>query len=223
VLGFADPISSLTHLSGAAAFATLGVGLVGRARGNLLRVIAVLVYVLGVVFALTASGVFHLLDPDTRARAVFRAIDHAGIFFLIASTYTPVHVIQFKGLMRWGVLAFVWSAAITGIVLKSVFFDGIPEWVGLALYLGLGWAGLASAVALYRAVGLSPLRPLIGGALAYTVGAALEFLRTPTFIPGVLGPHEIFHFFVLVGIALHWVYIRRITIYAPITDLYAEP
>ena len=219
-LGFADPISSVLHLGGAAAFAMLGVGLLLRAHGNRLRVAAIAVYVTGVVFALAISGVFHLVPRNTDAREVMNIVDHAGIFFLIAASYTPIHIIEFKGLMRWGILAFVWGAAISGIVLKSVFFSTIPEWIGLMLYLVLGWAGLISATALYRAVGLKPLLPLIAGALAYTLGAVLEYLRVPILVSGVFGPHEIFHVFVLVGVAMHWVYIRRITIYAPITDLY---
>ena len=220
LLGIADPLSSLLHLLGATAFATLGIGLLVRTRGNTLRVAAIAVYVGGVVFALTMSGAFHLVDRDTSARTVLQILDHAGIFFLIAATYTPVHIIEFKGLMRWGVLAVVWSAAVTGIVLKSIFFSGIAEWVGLSLYLGLGWAGLVSAIALYRAVGLAPLRPLIGGALAYTLGAAIEFAKFPTLVAGVVGPHEVFHVLVLVGVAMHWTYIRRISIYAPIVDSY---
>jgi channel protein (hemolysin III family) len=221
-LGIADPVSAFTHLGGAVAFAVLGVGLVLRARGNGLRVAAVCVYVAGVVFALAASGVFHLLARDTTAREVLQVVDHAGIFFLIAATYTPVHIVEFKGVMRWGVLAFVWSGAVAGIVLKFVFFADIPVWVSLMLYLGLGWVGLISATALYRQVGLAPLTPLIGGALAYTLGAALEFAQVPTFASGVVGPHEIFHLLVLVGVGLHWTYIRRIVIYAPITDLYQQ-
>jgi len=217
---FANPVSSLTHLGGAVVFAIFGVALIQRARGNALRVAAVCIYVTGVVFALSASGVFHLLDPGTTAREVLRRIDHAGIFFLIAATYTPIHIIEFKGLLRWGVLGAVWTAAICGIVLKSVFFTDIPQWVSLSLYLALGWAGLISATALYRVVGFKPLRPLVGGALAYTIGALLEFLDWPTVITGVIGPHEVFHLFVLIGVAMHWLYIRRIVNQAPVTDLY---
>ena len=220
LVGLADPVSAFTHLGGAAVFGVLAIGLVLRARGDSLRVAAVCVYVIGVVFALCASGILHVLTRDTTARDVLQVVDHAGIFFLIAATYTPIHIIEFKGVMRWGVLAAVWSAAIAGIVLKSVFFTDFPEWVGLTLYLGLGWVGLISATALYRMVGLPPLRPLIGGALAYTVGAALEFAEVPTFMPGIVGPHEVFHLFVLVGVGMHWTYIRRIVIYAHVTDLY---
>jgi channel protein (hemolysin III family) len=210
----------LTHLGGAVAFSVLAVGLISRAGGNRLRVAAISIYVVGVVFALFASGIFHLADPLTASRALLRRVDHAAIFFLIAATYTPVHVIEFRGFMRWGILGAVWTTATAGIILKSIYFASVPTWASLLLYLGLGWAGLISATVLYRAVGLKPLMPLIGGAVAYTAGAVLEFAGVPTILPGIVGPHEMFHVFVLIGVGLHWTYIRRIVMYAPITDLY---
>ncbi len=210
IMGFSDPVSSLTHLLAAVVFALLGAWLIARGRGNALRVLALIVYVVGIVFALAMSGVFHLLDPAGAARAVLRRLDHAGIFFLIAATYTPIHMIQFRGVMRWGVLSLVWTCAITGIVFKAVFFDRIPEWVSLTLYLGLGWVGIVSVIALLRRYGWPPLGPLVWGAIAYTIGATLEFLRWPVLIPGVIGPHELFHLFVLGGVTWHFVYIWRL-------------
>ncbi len=221
-LGIADPISSVLHLGGAAVFAVLGFGLVQRARGDALRVAAIGVYWSGVLFALTASGMFHLTARETDARQLLVIVDHVAIFFLIAASYTPIHIIQFAGVMRWGILALVWIAALAGMVLKTFWFSAIPEWAGLSLYLGLGWAGLISAFALYRLVGLRALTPLIGGALAYTMGAVFDYARLPTIVPGVVGPHEIFHLAVLAGVALHWQYIRRITVHAPVTDLYRQ-
>ena len=208
--GFSDPFSSLTHLLAAGVFFVFGMRLIVRSRGGATQTMSLVLYVVGVVFALAMSGVFHLLDPGTTARAVLRRLDHAGIFFLIAATYTPIHVIQFRGFMRWAVLGFVWTCALTGIVLKAVFFNDIPEWVSLLLYLGLGWGGAFSTIALYRFYGWPPLRPLVWGAASYTIGATLDFLKTPVIVPGVIGPHELFHLFVLAGVTCHFVYIWRL-------------
>lgn len=214
--GISDPISSLTHLCGAVVFAILGVFLLRRTRSRG-AALAIAVYVPGVVFALTMSGAFHMVAPGTAAREMLRRMDHAGIFFLIAATYVPVHVIQFRGFMRWGVLAVVWSAAVFGIVLKTLYFDAIPEWVGLTLYLALGWTGLISGIALYLRFDHAHIAPLIGGALAYTLGALIDFLRAPVIIPGVLASHELFHLFVLAGVAMHWQYIHRAVVNEVVT------
>ena len=221
-IGIHDPFSSLVHLGGAVAFAILGIGLLERGRGDRLRSAALLVYVFSVVFALLASGSFHAADPESSARTILHRADHVGIFLLIAGTYTPIHIIQFKGLMRWGVLGLVWSAAIAGILVRWMLPESVTTGVGILIYLGLGWVGLGSAIGLYRFVGFKPLLPLIGGALAYTLGAILEFAHVPVLVPRIVGHHEVFHVFVLIGVSLHWQYIRSIVVQAPIVDLYGS-
>ncbi len=209
--GFSDPFSSITHLIGAGLFFVLGILLLIRQRAGAGQAIAVLVFVSAVVFVLAMSGVFHLLTPGTTGRAVLQRLDHAGIFFLIAATFTPVHVTQFRGALRWGVLGFIWSAAVTGITLKSIYFNDLPEGVSLALYLGLGWVGALSSYLLYRRFGFQRIRLILWGASAYTAGAVLEFFRLPVLVPTVIGPHEIFHVMVLIGIAAHWMYIHGLS------------
>jgi len=208
--GFSEPFSSMTHLFAACVFLLLGAGLVYRRRVSAAGTVALVVFVFGVTFALSMSGIFHLLTPGGAARAVFQRLDHAGIFFLIAATYTPVHVIVFRGLMRWGILSVVWTVAVAGITLKTIFFNDIAEWLGLSLYLSLGWFGVFSTYHLYKRFGLDYIKPILYGAAAYTVGAALEFLRTPVLIPQVVGPHELFHVLVLVGISTHWLFNYRL-------------
>jgi hemolysin III len=58
--------------------------------------------------------------------------------------------------------------------------------------------------------GFNYIKPILYGALAYTIGGVLEFLRIPILIPEVIGPHELFHIFVLVGISMHWIFIDRL-------------
>ena len=221
-LGIQDPVASLTHLFGALAFLLLGIGLIERGRGDQLRVVALVVYILGVVGTLLASGLLHMAMRETLMRSVMVRIDHAAIFFLIAATYTPVHIIEFRGWMRWGVLGLIWAAAAAGMLLKIAFFNALAEWLSLTLYLTLGWAGLFTAYALHRVVGRKPLMPIVIGAMAYTVGALVDVSGLAPLVPGLIGVHEVFHFCVLVGVAAHWIYIRRIAIHAPVTDLYSR-
>ncbi len=202
--GFSDPVSSLTHLLGAGVFACLGVVLIWRGRGSPARIISLGVYAFSTVLLLSMSGVYHLLSPDTGGRAVLRRLDHDAIFVLIAGTFTPLHVILFRGLWRWVPLLFIWTAAVTGVTLKSIFISDLPGWVGMLFYLGMGWFGALSAVVLWSRHGWAFIQPLVWGGVAYSVGAALEFLQWPTLIPGVVGPHELFHLCVLIGAGLHW-------------------
>lgn len=209
-LGFSDPVSSMLHLLGALVFLVLGIRLLYSHRGNTKYLTSMSVFIFAVVFALSMSGVYHLLTPATLGRAVMQRLDHAAIFTLIAATFTPVHVMLFRGILRWGFLFLIWVTALTGITLKTIFFNNISEWLGLIFYLGLGWLGAVSGWFIYRSTRWLYLKPLIFGALAYTAGAVIDFVQQPVLIPQVLGPHELFHIMVLAGITLHWIFLVRI-------------
>ncbi len=209
--GFAQPISSLTHLFGAVVFAVLSFVLLRRGSGRRGRLAALAVYSLSCVLLLSMSGVYHLLPFGGAARAVLARLDHAAIFLLIAGTFTPVLGILLTGPQRWAPLVFIWTAAVAGVVFKTIYFADFPEWAGLVFYLGMGWASLVPGVQLWRRYGPAYLRPLIWGGIAYSVGAVLEYLRWPTLIPGVIGSHEVFHLMVLVGISCHWYFVARLT------------
>jgi channel protein (hemolysin III family) len=208
--GFSDPVSSLTHLAAAVVFAILGFFLIARGRGDARRVISLAVFAVSCVLLLSLSGVYHLLTPETAARSVLLRLDHAAIFVLIAGSFTPVHAILLRERWQWHLLAWIWGAAIVGLILKTVYFDAVPLWLGLLMYLGLGWLGVISTVALARRYGVRFILPLVWGALAYTLGAVAEFVGWPVLVAGVVGPHEIFHLAVLAGISFHWAFIRGI-------------
>jgi channel protein (hemolysin III family) len=207
--GFSEPVSALSHLLGAVVLFVLSLFLLRRGWGDWRRVFFLWVFTFAGVFLLSMSGVYHLLTPGGGGRAVLQRLDHSAIFFLIAGTFTPVHGILFRGWLRWLPLLFMWAAAATGITLKVIFFDDVSEWFGLVLYLALGWTGISSGLVLYWRFGYRFVSPLLWGALAYTVGATLEFLRWPILIPGVVHAHELFHFSVLVGLLLHWRFLMQ--------------
>jgi len=220
--GFSDPVSSLTHLAGAVVFAFLSVSLIGAGRGEPRRVISLAVFAFACVLLLSLSGVYHLLSPGTAGRSVLLRLDHAAIFVLIAGSFTPVHVILLRDRWHWHLLAWTWIAAIAGLVLKTVYFDATPPWLGLLMYLALGWLGLISTVALARRFGVRFILPLVWGALAYTLGALADFLLWPVLVAGVVGPHEVFHLTVLAGVSFHWMFIRAIASGERTAVLHAE-
>ncbi len=203
--GFTHPFSSLTHLIGAGVFALLAIPLWRRCGGFPLCQTTTAIFSFTVVLLLSMSGVYHLLSTKGIAHEVLARLDHAAIFALIAGSFTPLQPLFFRSVWgRWGMLALVWILAITGIVIKVIFFDSIPEFLGLAFYLGLGWLGLGSGIALARRHGLKYIQPLLLGGIAYTIGAMADYARWPTLSPGVIGPHEIMHLGVLAGIASFW-------------------
>lgn len=208
--GLNDPAGSITHLVGAFVFLVLSILMIRRSMGSPAKWISLTIFAASAVLLLLSSGIFHAMPSGTPVREVFKRLDHAAIFILIAGTFTPIHVILFKGVMRWGVLVPIWVAALAGITLKTVFFTSTPEWLGISIYLVMGWAGAISMVGAWRLYNLRFVSPLILGGFAYTVGALCEFTGEPTLIEGVIRSHEMFHVAVLVGLGSMWGFIVRV-------------
>lgn len=205
--GFYEPFSAISHLLAANFFLVLGYFLLRRGQGRWSRLVYLGIFVAATVTMFSLSGVYHMMVKGGTARKVMERLDHCAIFFLIAASFTPAHGILFRGWRRWAPLAFIWSASLTGITLKSIYFENLPEALGLSLYLGLGWFGAFSAVLLGQQFGFRFLKPLLWGGVAYSLGAVMEFFGWRIFLPGVIHPHEMFHLAVIVGAFCHWVFI----------------
>lgn len=205
--GFYEPFSAISHLLGAFIFLVLGTLLLRRGRGDLLRLAFLGVYVFSIVLLLSLSTLYHMMARGGTARLVAERLDHSAIFVLIAGTFTPVHGILFRGWLRWGSLALIWAAAITGITLKAIFLEDLPSWLGLGLYLGMGWLGLGSGILIAQRYGWAFVKPVFWGGVAYSVGAIADQLGYRVLVPGVIHPHELLHVFVLVGIYCHYVFV----------------
>src|SRR5689334_13002229 len=68
---------------------------------------AAAVFAGAVVFMLGASALYHRVTWSLRMRPWMRRLDHAGIYLLIAGTYTPVGLLILNGTTRDVVLAVV--------------------------------------------------------------------------------------------------------------------
>lgn len=204
--GFTDPFASWTHLLAALGFLIGSVILYRKGRGNPVRVTALCVYSFSLVFLFSMSGVFHLLDHGS-GRDVLQRLDHAGIWILIAGTFTPIHVILFRGIWRGLILSLIWTIAITGMVLEVVFFKSFPESLILSLFLGLGWFGALTGYHFRRTFHGESLQFLLAGGICYSVGALIDFVRWPVPWHGIIGPHDIFHILVVAGAYFHWRFI----------------
>lgn len=208
--GFYEPFNAISHLLATVVFLVLGWKLVRRGRGSRTRVLFLTMYSLACVFLLSTSAVFHMLVRGGTASRVLERLDHGAIFVLIAGTFTGVHGIVFHGWFRWVPLIIVWCVAAACITLKTVFFESLPEWVGLCFYLGLAWAMAPMAIPIFRRHGFAHLAPLFYGGAAYSIGAFMEYMRWLVVIRGVVHAHEIWHVMVLAGASLHWWFVWNV-------------
>ena len=204
-LGLQEPISSLSHLT-AAVIALAAAFFLCRKGRNVLRTGALLIFSASLLFLFSMSGVYHALEPG-RWRMLFRRLDYAAIWIVIAGSATPVHLLLFKGLWRWGLTALFWGCAIACLALIDIFFSRLPQWAIVLSYCALGWLGIVSFIRVTALYGWRKTGLLFFGGIAYSAGAVIDYLDSPVLIQGVFGPHELFHFLVIVGALLHWWFI----------------
>lgn len=201
---FREPVNSLTHWAGALlAFAGL-IALLVVGWGTPAKVISLLVYGVSLVFLFSASATYHMVQVRDKALEVFRKVDHAAIYCLIAGTYTPFCVNALDGFWKWGMLSIIWSLAVVGIVVK-VFYIRAPRWLNAGIYVAMGWLAVGAAGQMLAALPVWVLTWLIIGGVIYTLGAVVYITKIFNFKPGVFGFHEMWHIFVLLAAAAHFI------------------
>lgn len=155
------------------------------------------VFAISMVGLYLASTIYHAL-PAGRNKAVFRVIEHAGIFLLIAGTYTPFTLGILHGFWGWLLLGIVWGLALLGVTLKIVLKTHHPI-IFTTLYLLMGWTIVIAIEPLMASINETGLMLLVAGGLAYTVGVAF-FASGSALKYG----HFIWHLCVIAGTTCHY-------------------
>ena len=195
-------LRGVLHLVGFVAACLVGVALVVPLHG--LRLFAAAAFAGSAIAMLGASALYHRVTWTPRARLRMRRVDHAGIYVLIAGTYTPVGLLSLHGSLQDIVLAVVWAGAAAAIVAK-ICWVGSPKWLSAVFGIALGWVGVAAMPQLATTAGPAAVALLASGGLAYTAGAIVYARRRPNPAPGVFGYHEVFHALTLVALSCQYV------------------
>jgi len=195
----------LRGLSHAAAFLValpLGVALVLEAETSLGR-LAAIVFAASVVVMFGASGLYHSPTWPEGRRRWLRRFDHAGIYGLIAGTYTPFGLLVLRGNWRPVVLGIVWTGALAAVAFKFAWVDA-PKWISAVIGIALGWVGVVVFPQLLDEIGVGGSLLVVAGGLLYTAGALVYALRRPDPYPAVFGFHEVFHVLVIAAVACQY-------------------
>jgi hemolysin III len=164
-----------------------------------------LLYGVSVCALFGISAVYHRVTwRSVRARVRMKRADHSMIFLFIAGSYTPFALLGLPGSTGLTLLAVVWAGALAGVALK-LLWPTAPRWVGVPLYLLLGWAIVPVAPELLHNVGVLPLVLLAVGGVIYSVGAILYATKWPNPWPTHFGHHEFFHAATVVAALCHYV------------------
>ena len=166
--------------------------------------VAASVFAGSVAAMLGMSALYHRITWSPRVRPWMRRLDHAGIYLLIAGSYTPVGLLTLAGRMRVVVLAVVWSGALLAIGLKFAWVTA-PKWVSVVIAIALGWVGVVAMPDVWRHAGPAAAALLAGGGVAYTAGAIVYARKRPDPVPLVFGYHELFPALTLVAVTCQYV------------------
>ena len=191
--------NAVTHGIGAVLSVVGLVLLIVRAEqtGDPWRLLSFTIFGITMVMLYVTSTLYHSL-AHTRAREVFKVLDHSLIYVLIAGTYTPFALINLRGPWGWSLFGVLWGLAIAGILFKLVFAGHFHR-ASTVLYLAMGWMGVIAAKPLLAEVPTGALGWLLGGGVAYSLGTAFYMRRSLKY------HHAVWHLFVLAGTACHFV------------------
>jgi len=167
--------------------------------------LATTVYSVTILGLFGTSALYHRRTWRTRrSRTVMRRLDHSMIFLFIAGTYTPIAALAMDPNTARTVLTVVWAGALAGVVLKTVW-PNAPTWVGVPIYIALGWVAVFVIPPLLVGGGVAALVLVLVGGLIYTVGAVFYATRWPNPWPATFGFHEFFHAATVVAAICHHV------------------
>jgi hemolysin III len=189
--------NAITHGLGAAgSVAALILMLVYSVRsGDPYKIGSSVTFGVSLVFLYLASTLYHSLTP-AKAKRVFKVLDHAGVYLLIAGTYTPFTLVTLRGTWGWSIFAAIWTLAVAGIATEAFWVDR-PRWLSAAVYVGMGWMVVVAFGPLVASLPTGGLALLVAGGLAYTVGTVFYiFKRIPYF-------HAVWHLWVIGGSVCH--------------------
>lgn len=191
------------HVAGAVLLAGFSPILVARAHDGA-QVAWVSCYLVGVESMFVTSALFHRVRWTTaRRRRVLKRADHSAIFLAIAGSYLAIAGLTMHGEVRLVLLLVIAVGAAVGVAIRQLALD-TPKWANTLPYLVVGWAAVAVTPQIYRGGGPVCFALVVGGGLAYTLGALAYATRRPALAPRVFGYHELFHAGTLVGAGLHF-------------------
>lgn len=163
--------------------------------GNRLKSAGALVFAVSVLVLYGASALFHASRGP--AKAFWQRVDHASIYLLIAATCTAFSLGAAPDAWDQAALVGIWGMAAFGVRREfRVREDAAPS---LALYVAMGWIGVAVALRAATHLSVTGVALLIGGAAIYSAGTVFYRNRR-----GARHAHGVWHLFVMGGTACHY-------------------
>jgi hemolysin III len=174
-----------------------------RKMGELMPVLAVSVFGIGMLAVYLSSTLYHAIQsPKLKQR--LHVCDHVSIFFLIGGSYVPF-VVQYADAPTATIfLSLQWLVILIAAVLK-LFFIGKYENVSLFVYVFLGWSVVFLVKPFSATMPFDVFKWILIGGLSYSIGVFFYRWDKQKYA------HAVWHLFVLGGTVAHYVAIWKIS------------
>ena len=159
-----------------------------------------IIYGLSMITLYTMSSVYHGLK-DSMGKRVMQVLDHCTIYVLIAGSYTPIVLTAVRTVypnLAWGIFTLEWGLAALAITLTAIDLKKYNVF-SMICYIGMGWAIIPFAGVIIQVLGMACFWLLLGGGVAFTIGAILYGLGKKK-----KWMHSVFHIFVVLGTVLQF-------------------
>lgn len=163
--------------------------------GSITGVVGVSIYAAGLLAMLGFSTAYNF--AKARFRPLLRRLDHAGIFLMIAGSYTPFTIHNLTGAWAWGMTIAVWSIAGVG-ALGKLLLPKVDRKLWVAVYLALGWLVVVALKPMIDHVYWVALLLLVAGGVLYSTGVIFYVNKRLKF------SRAIWHGHVVAAAATHW-------------------
>jgi len=207
-LSLEEILNAVTHGVGTAmaVVALVGMLLLYYDEGTW-HVTSCIIYGISLILLYLASTLYHSFTNE-KLKSIFKFIDHAAIYILIAGNYTPFTLIPLHGEVGWTIFGIVWSLAAAGIVFQ-IFCVKKFKLLGTLCYLAMGWFAVVMIRPLLGLLPIEAIYWMIAGGVFYTVGAVFYLVKKIPY------NHAIWHLFVLAGSIAHFVAIFKFVLPLP--------
>ena len=162
-----------------------------------LEIMSTCFYGISMIVMMLMSSVYHAMKTGSTAKRVCRRFDYTSIYLLIGGTFAPVLLLYVGGRLGIALFCIQWAVILTGVVLIAIFGPGRWRALHFTLYFLIGWSGLLFLPSLYLHA-KTLLWFILAGGVVYTLGM-IPFARSRKY------DHCIWHVFVLLAAALHWI------------------
>ncbi|MPZ71108.1 MAG: hemolysin III family protein, partial [Actinobacteria bacterium] len=144
------------------------------------------VFVVASVLLFATSALYHRGRWGPKALSVWKRLDHANIYLVIAGSYTPFAVLALDRPASTIILSVVWAGALGGILFRLFWLEA-PRWLYTGLYLATGWAAIFVIPQLVDAAGAAAVTLVILGGILYTLGGVVYATKWPDPAPKWFG------------------------------------